>query len=113
MRKEKKFNIETDLLDKLYVIQDIEDINDFINKSLNITFRILEILRKSKQFASRDINYFVNNSIVLSDKTIYELKKVKELFKNLDIAGNKEDELIGYALRLIQSIHNTKLPKGE
>jgi hypothetical protein len=49
--------------------------------------------------------------IELSDKTIYELKKVKELFKNLDIDGNADDELICYSLRLIQNINNTKLPK--
>jgi hypothetical protein len=99
MRKEKKFNIEIDLLDKLYQLKENhnQNIDDFIN----------EILRNSL------MNNSPLNSIVLSDKTNYELKKTKELFNNLDIAGNKEDELIGYALRLIQNINNTKLPRKE
>lgn len=98
MRREKKFNIETDLLKKLYKLKENhnQNIDDFIN----------EILRNSL------MNNSPLNSIVLSDKTGYELKKVKELFSNLDI-GNKDDELICYALRLIQNINNTKLPKSK
>lgn len=97
MRKEKTFNIDSRSLEKLYQLKENhdQDINDFIN----------EILRNAL------MNNEPSNNITLSDKTHYELVKVKEMFKNLEIK-NENDELINYALRLIQNINNTKLPGG-
>jgi hypothetical protein len=43
----------------------------------------------------------------VSVKTLYELKKVKEVFNELNAS---DDEIIGYALRLINGIHDIKLP---
>ena len=91
-KKEKKFNIDHDLLEKLYQLHD-QDMSDFVNK----------ILRNAL------MNNQPSNNITLSDKTHYELMKVREMFKNIEI-DNKNDELINYALRLIQNINNTKLP---
>ena len=121
MRKEGKIAIENNLLDKILKNRKSnESIDDYINKILEDHFYLLSKIdiksnKYKKDLTIKEIYQLKEdqNFIILSDKTNYELKKVKELFNNLDIAGNKEDELIGYALRLIQSIHNTKLPKGE
>jgi len=48
-------------------------------------------------------------TVKLSDMTQYELKQVKSVFKKLKI-NNEDDAIIGYALRLVLSINNTKLP---
>lgn len=48
-------------------------------------------------------------TVKLSDMTQYELKQVKEVFKKLKI-NNEDDAIIGYALRLVLSINDTKLP---
>lgn len=43
----------------------------------------------------------------VSVKTLYELKKVKKVFAELNTS---DDEILEYALRLINGIHNIKLP---
>jgi hypothetical protein len=48
-----------------------------------------------------------DKKVLLSVKTLYELKKVKEVFNELNAS---DDEIIGYALRLINGIHDIKLP---
>ena len=53
----------------------------------------------------------MNNQIFISDKTKYSLRQVKEIFKNFEIAGNSEDEIINYALQLIVGINSVKLPE--
>ena len=50
-----------------------------------------------------------DKEIKISKQTQYELKQVKEVFKKLKI-NNEDDAIIGYALRLVLSINNTKLP---
>jgi len=50
-----------------------------------------------------------DKEIKISKQTQYELKQVKEVFGNLKI-NNEDDAIIGYALRLVLSINNTKLP---
>jgi hypothetical protein len=121
MRKEGKIAIENNLLDKILENRKSnESIDDYINKILEDHFYLLYKFdikpNKYKKYLTIEEIYKLKenpNFIILSDKTNYELKKTKELFNNLDIAGNKEDELIGYALRLIQNINNTKLPRKE
>lgn len=46
----------------------------------------------------------------VSVKTLYELKKVKKVFAGLNVS---DDEIIEYALRLINGIHDIKLPGEE
>jgi hypothetical protein len=121
MRKEGKIAIENNLLDKILENRKSnESIDDYINKILEDHFYLLYKFdikpnKYKKDLTIEEIYKLKENPnfIILSDKTNYELKKTKELFNNLDIAGNKEDELIGYALRLIQNINNTKLPRKE
>ena len=43
----------------------------------------------------------------VSVKTLYELKKVKKIFNDVNAS---DDEIIEYALRLINGIHDIKLP---
>lgn len=43
----------------------------------------------------------------VSVKTLYELKKVKKIFNGVNAS---DDEIIEYALRLINGIHDIKLP---
>jgi hypothetical protein len=50
-----------------------------------------------------------DKEIKISKQTQYELKQVKEVFGKLKI-NNEDDAIIGYALRLVLSINNTKLP---
>lgn len=50
-----------------------------------------------------------DKEIKISKQTQYELKQVKEVFRKLKI-NNEDDAIIGYALRLVLSINNTKLP---
>ena len=50
-----------------------------------------------------------DKEIKISKQTQYELKQVKEVFKKLKI-NNEDDAIIGYALRLVLSINNTRLP---
>ena len=50
-----------------------------------------------------------DKDIKISKQTQYELKQVKEVFGKLKI-NNEDDAIIGYALRLVLSINNTKLP---
>jgi len=45
--------------------------------------------------------------LAVSVKTLYELKKVKKVFAELNTS---DDEILEYALRLINGIHNIKLP---
>lgn len=121
MRKEGKIAIENNLLDKILENRKSnESIDDYINKILEDHFYLLYKFdikpnKYKKDLTIEEIYKLKENPnfIILSDKTNYELKKTKELFNNLNIAGNKEDELIGYALRLIQNINNTKLPRKE
>lgn len=121
MRKEGKISIENNLLDKILENRKSnESIDDYINKILEDHFYLLYKFdikpnKYKKDLTIEEIYKLKENPnfIILSNKTNYELKKTKELFNNLDIAGNKEDELIGYALRLIQNINNTKLPRKE
>ncbi|WP_428025094.1 hypothetical protein [Arcobacter sp.] len=121
MRKEGKIAIENNLLDKILENRKSnESIDDYINKILEDHFYLLYKFdikpnKYKKDLTIEEIYKLKENPnfIILSNKTNYELKKTKELFNNLDIAGNKEDELIGYALRLIQNINNTKLPRKE
>lgn len=48
-----------------------------------------------------------DKNVLLSVNTLYELKKVKEVLNKLNAS---DDELIMYALRLINGIHDIKLP---
>jgi hypothetical protein len=43
----------------------------------------------------------------VSVKTLYELKKVKKIFNGVNAS---DDEILEYALRLINGIHDIKLP---
>lgn len=77
----------------------------------DLFFEIENFIPWQKTIKKSLVNNEYDYNITLSDKTHYELVKVKEMFKNLEIK-NENDELINYALRLIQNINNTKLPGG-